>query len=126
MKRMILFFAMASLVSGCATVRTLPGTADVKIEGHEVVETVEVSNTCWEFFSCLPIASGDVENPNGCWCIWFSDTETLANQMKMLEAEAARVGASRALSVTTVTTDEVWIPILFLIEKIHTSAVLIK
>ena len=51
---------------------------------------------------------------------------TPENQLKMLEREATRLGAKKAINVATVTNDEVVFLILFLREKIHTTAVLVK
>ena len=44
----------------------------------------------------------------------------------MLEAEARRVGADKALDVTTAYSDENVFLLLFLREKILTSAILVK
>lgn len=122
-----LLLLLALALGGCATVTRLDDVRAVRVpRGCTPVEAVEISNTCWLFLSCLPFASGDPDNPNGCTCRLFANTETVANQMKMLEAEAARVGAARAVNVVTQTTDEPWYLIVFLREKIHTSAVLVK
>ena len=129
MKRLLLFvpvlaFAMAT---GCSTVSRVPCEGGAFAgDGLTPVETVEISNTCWLFLACLPIASGDVENPDGWTCSMFSDTATLENQMKMLQAEADRVGAKKAVNVTTLTTDEDFFLFVFLRDKIHTSALLLK
>ena len=78
------------------------------------------------FLSLLPIASGDPDNPDGWTTCFFRDKATVENQVKMLENEAKRVGASRAINVSTTMTDESFLSILFLREKCHTSAVLVK
>lgn len=116
-----------SLFFGCASVNVSDRVGNVKVEdGLTPIETVEVSNMSWMFLVGLPIAGGDVDNPNGHTCDWFTRSSTLENQLKMLQAEADRVGARRALNVTTLTTDEDFFLFLFLREKIHTSAVLVK
>lgn len=123
----LLAAAALALSAGCASVSVSDDVGGVRVEGGlEPIESVEVSNTSWLFFACLPIASGDVDNPNGHTCDWFSNTATPANQLKMLQAEADRVGARRALNVTTLTTDEDFFLFVFLRNKIHTSAVLVK
>ena len=123
----LLAMAALALSAGCASVSVSDDVGGVRVEGGlEPIESVEVSNTTWLFLACLPIAGGDVDNPNGHTCDWFSDTATTANQLKMLQAEADRVGARRALNVTTLTTDEDFFLFVFLRNKIHTSAVLVK
>ena len=121
------FAAALALAAGCASVTVCDQVGGVKVEaGLTPIETVEVSNMCWSFLCCLPIASGDIGNPNGHTCDWFTDTAKVENQLKMLQAEADRVGAKRAVNVTTLTTDEDFFLFLFLRNKIHTSAVLVK
>ena len=116
-----------TFVTGCATINRIPMDARVRVEdGREPIETVEISNTCWHFLSFLPVASGNPDNPNGFGCCCFRNTLTLGNQFRMLQKEAERVGAGKVLDVTTLTTDETCFFILFLREKIHTSAVLAK
>ena len=44
----------------------------------------------------------------------------------MLEDEAARIGATRAVDVTTLRTDESLFFFLLQREKIHTSAILVR
>ena len=121
----VLFLALA--LCGCSSVKRLSDFRGVKVEdGLEPIEVVDVYNTNWLFLSLLPIASGDPDNPDGWTTCFFRDTATVANQIKMLEDEAKRVGASRAVNVTTTTTDEEAFLILFLREKYHTSAVLVR
>lgn len=125
--RQLVYLLVLSLVTGCATVNRIPMDARVRVEGgREPIETVEISNTCWHLLSLIPIASGNPDNPNGFGCRVFQNTLTLNGQRRMLEAEVARVGATKALNVTTLSTDETCFLILFLREKLHTSAVLVK
>ena len=119
-------FAFAATLCGCASVTPLKTPDGMKVDGVEPVETVEVTNSAWYLFSCIPLFSGDPDHPNVGACKFFQDTLTLPNQMKMLEDEARRVGATRAIDITTNTRDE---SILFFVLKHwrgHTSAVLVK
>jgi len=117
----------ALTLTGCATVVRLPPTGEQKTRaGETVVETIHVENTSWNLLCLLPIASGDPERPNVRTCRWCRNTVTLENQMRMIEAEAKRVGATRATEVVTYENDEDVYLILFLRNKIHTSAVLVK
>ena len=118
---------LAVSLLGCSSVRGIADFRGVKVEdGVEPIEVVDVYNTNWLLLSLLPIASGDPDNPDGWTTCFFRDKATVENQIRMLEAEAKRVGASRAINVTTVSTDEAAFLILFLREKFHTSAVLVR
>jgi len=122
----IFAFALA-LAVGCATVKISDSVGNVKVEnGATPIESVDVTNMAWYFLACLPIASGDTDNPNGHTCKWFSDTTDVEHQLKMLQDEADRVGAKRAENVTTITYDEDFFLFVFVRTKIHTSAVLVK
>ena len=112
---------------GCSSVKRLTDFRGVKVDsGLEPIEVVDIYNTNWLFLSLLPIASGDPDNPDGWTTCFFRDKATVENQVKMLEDEAKRVGASRAVNVMTTSTDEAAFLILFLREKFHTSAVLVR
>ena len=112
---------------GCSSVKRMTDFRGVKVEdGLEPIEVVDVYNTNWLLLSLLPIASGDPVNPDGWTTCFFRNTATVENQIRMLEDEAKRVGASRAVNVSTTSTDEAAALILFLREKYHTSAVLVK
>lgn len=134
MKRQSCVFRLASLAlaavlasCGCSSVKRLSDFRGVKIEdGQEPVEIVDIYNSNWLFLSLLPIASGDPDNPDGWTTCFFRNTATAENQVRMLEDEARRVGASRAVNVTSTSTDEAVFLFLFLREKYHTSAVLVK
>lgn len=127
---MILRPAIAALMTvlfcGCATVEYVPA-ADPPVSADGMLETgtVVIDNTTWRLFM-LPIASGNPEKPNCCSCRWFRNTGTLENQMKMLEGEAKKHGAGRVVNVSTLTTDEDFMLLILLREKIHTSATLVK
>ena len=118
---------LAVSLLGCSSVRGIADFRGVKVEdGVEPIEVVDIYNTNWLLLSLLPIASGDPDNPDGWTTCFFRDKATVENPIRMLEAEAKRVGASRAVSVTTTSTEEEAFLILFLREKYHTSAVLVK
>ena len=119
--------AATALLAGCATIDRVNGGRCAPVGSDAVpVETVQVMNTNWLLFSFVPIASGDPERPNMAFCRWLENTVTLQNQMNMLEAEARRVGADKALDVTTSYSDENVFLLLLVREKILTSAVLVK
>ena len=118
---------LAAALCGCSSVKCLTDFRGVKVEdGMTPIEVVDIYNTNWLFLSLLPIASGDPENPDGWTTCFFRDKATVESQIRMLEAEATRVGATRAINVSTVSTDEAAFLFLFLREKYHTTAVLAK
>ena len=125
--RGLVIAVLAAALCGCSSVRGIADFRGVRVEdGVEPIEVVDIYNTNWQLLSLLPIASGDPDNPDGWTTCFFRDKATVENQIRMLEAEAKRVGASRAINVTTVSTDEAAFLILFLRERFHTSAVLVR
>ena len=120
--------AVAAFLAGCATVSKVDGAKCVSEVSHSsnVVECVQVFNSGWKLFSCIPLASGDPKNPNLPTCHFFTNTVTLQNQVEMLEAEARRVGARKADNVITSYSSERVLLFLLLREKIITSAMLVK
>ena len=122
-----LALVFAFILCGCSSVKRLTDFHGVKIEdGLSPIEVVDIYNSNWLFLSLLPIASGDPDNPDGWTTCFFRDKATVENQIKMLEDEAKRAGASRAVNVSTTSTDEAVFLFLFLREKYHTSAVLVR
>ena len=123
-----LALAVAAFLAGCATVSKVDGAKCISEVSHSsnVVECVQVFNSGWKLFSCLPLASGDPDMPNLSSCVFFTDTVTLQNQLKMLEAEARRVGAKKADNVITSYASERIFMFLLLREKIITSALLVN
>ena len=126
MTRTILLFALAAC-AGCTTsITRLPPPTALRTADVVPIEAVEISNANLLLLSLLPLASGDPDAPNAGAFRWFTDTLSVANQVQMLEAEAARVGATRAVEVTTLKTDESLLFFLLQREKMHTSAILVK
>ena len=126
MKRLA-FCVVAAVLGGCATVDRLDGKLCEKTyDGMVPVEVVQVMNTNWRLLACIPLGSGNPEIPNRCKCRMFTNTVTLDNQLRMIEAEAKRVGAKRAVDVTSDSSKESVLFFLLKREKLHTSAVLVK
>ena len=128
MKRCALFaFAAALVCAGCATIKSANDYHGMGIEnGEQPIETVEIENTGWLLFKCIPLGSGDPLRPNACSCRFFRNTVNLQNNLEMLENEMERVGASRVANLTSRKTDESVFVILFTRRAYHTSAVLLK
>ena len=126
MKRLA-FCVVAAVLGGCATVDRLDSKLCEKTyDGMVPVEVVHVMNTNWRLLACIPLGSGNPEIPNRCKCRMFTNTVTLDNQLRMLEAEARRVGAKRAVGVISDSSKESVFFFLLKREKLHTSAVLVK
>ena len=126
MKRLA-FCAVAAVLGGCATVDRLDGKLCEKTyDGMVPVEVVHVMNTNWRLLSCIPLGSGNPDKPNLCRCRMFTNTVTLDNQLRMIEAEAKRSGAKRAVEVTSDSSKESVLFFLLKRERLHTSAVLVK
>ena len=126
MKRLA-FCVVAAVLGGCATIDRLDGDLCEKTaDGQVPLEAVHVMNTNWLLLSFIPLGSGNPDSPNGCSCRLFCDTVTLDNQLRMLEAEASRVGATRADNVISDSGKESVFFFLLKREKLHTSAVLAK
>ena len=118
--------AALALCCGCATVHVAADFGGVKVEdGLEPIETVEVTNTGWLLFTCIPIASGNVEKPNCVTTKFFSRTVTLDNNLRLLSGEMARVNATKMANLTSRYTDENILFILLKRRAYHTSAVLL-
>ena len=115
-----------ALCCGCATVHVATDFGGVKVEdGLEPIETVEITNTGWLLFTCIPIASGNIEKPNSVTTKFFSRTVTLDNNLRLLSGEMARVNATKMANLTSRYTDENILFILLKRRAYHTSAVLL-
>ena len=115
-----------ALCCGCASVHIATDFSGVKVEdGLNPIETVEITNTGWLLFTCIPIASGNVDNPNSVSTRFFSRTVTLDNNLKLLSGEMARVKATKMANLTSRYTDENILFILLKRRAYHTSAVLL-
>ena len=90
---------------------------------------VQAAAIPWTLLNRRFSANGPVDMPSSAITAgrcFFRDKATVENQLRMLEAEAKRVGATRAINVSTVSTDEAAFLFLFLREKYHTTAVLVR
>ena len=127
MKKMRLLAAALVLCAGCATINTADDYHGMGIENGETpLETVEIENTGWLLFQCIPIGSGDPRYPNKKNCRLFRNTVTLQNNLNILEGEMERVGAKRVANLSSRKTNESILFILFTRRAYHTSAVLLK
>lgn len=127
MKRLISLFLLTVCTAGCATIHRSTRYNGARIEnGDEPLETVEIENTGWMLFKCLPIASGDPARPNSGACRWFTDTVTLENNIKLFDLERQRLHTKRFINLASRNTEETFLFVLLTRNSYHTSAVLLK
>ena len=125
--RILAALCAAAFVAGCATIKRAEEYHGVSIEdGEQPLETVEIENTGWLVFRCIPLGSGDPLRPNETTCRFFRNTVTLQNNLEMLEDEMERRSAKRVTNLTSRKTDESIFFILLTRRAYHTSAVLLK
>ena len=125
--KLLATLAAAALFTGCATIKQATEYHDVNIEdGETPLETVEIENSGWMIFKCIPLGSGDPLRPNETTCRFFRNTVTLQNNLEMLEDEMERVQAKRVSNLTSRKTEESVFLILLTRYAYHTSAVLLK
>ena len=125
--KLLATLAAAALFTGCATIRQANEYHNVNIEdGETPLETVEIENSGWMIFKCIPLGSGDPLRPNETTCRFFRNTVTLQNNLEMLEDEMERVQAKRVSNLTSRKTEESVFLILLTRYAYHTSAVLLK
>jgi len=118
--------AFAALLAGCATVNRSSIYNGVNVEyGQTPIETVEIENSAWLLFKCIPIASGEVKRPNENSCRWFENTVSLQSNLEMLDHEMKLKHATRIANLTSHSSEETFLFILFARQGYHTSAVLL-
>lgn len=125
MKKLFMLLSLACM--GCASINRATDYHGMGIEtGEPPIETIEIENTGWLLFKCIPLGSGEPLRPNECSCRFFTNTVTLQNNLEMLEGEMQRVGAKRVANLTSRKTDETVFIILLTRRAYHTSATLLK
>ena len=125
MKRLVPVLAVAMV--GCASIHTANEFHGVALEGDETpIESVEIENTGWSLLKCIPLGSGDPDEPNERSCRLFTNTVTLSNNVSLLRREMARVHATRVANLTSRKTEETILFILLTRNAYHTSAILLK
>lgn len=114
--RLALLAFLALALCGCASVEYCN-------EGGR--HLVDVSNSGWYLFNFIPVASGNPDAPNEQSCVFFKETATLENNVKMLDFAATARNARSIRSLKSSWTDESILIILLKRHVIHTSAELV-
>ncbi len=126
----ILFYALiaASLMfTGCATMRTSHAFNGVKIEdGRTPLVAVEIENTGWYLFCCIPIIAGDTSEINEWSWRWFTDTVTLQNNLNALDQKMQDEGANEVANLNSYSSNDSYYFFLISRRAYHTSAVLLR
>jgi len=118
---------LAAALAGCTSVHIQRTFNGVCVEGGRTpVETVEIENSGWYLFTCLPIASGDFSRPDRVSCRWFTDTVKLENNLKILDGEMKRTHVTEVANLTSHRSDEKFLVFILSRRAYHTSAVLLK
>jgi hypothetical protein len=99
--------------------RGVPGTGDTAQK-----MTVEVRNTGWYLFDCLPLICGDPQRPDAVSCRFFSDTLTLQNNLTVLSEVIEREKASVLGSIVSHEEGEGFLTFVVTRQSYHTSATL--
>ena len=126
--RLIPFVATVLLFAcGCTTVLKSKEFDDVKTDGGSTpVAAIEIENSVWLLFNCLPVASGSPDHPNRNRCKLFRNTVNLPNNMKILQAELESEGVTKVANLTSHYSEESYLFFLLTRRACHTSAVLVK
>lgn len=123
---LVAFLAML-MTSGCMVYRTTTAFNGVNVDGgRQPVETLEIENSGWFLFTCLPIISGNPDQPNHNSCRWFRNTVHLENNVKVLHARMKEQGVTEVANLTSHWEDEKYLVFLLARRAYHTSAVLLK
>lgn len=107
---------LALLLAGCASV-------DVATNGNDMVV---VQNSGAYLFYVLPLLSGDPDYPNQEVSNWFSDTVELKTNIRLLDEEAERQGATGYRNLASHLDDETIIPLILNRKIYKTSAELVR
>lgn len=128
MKRLqVLALALILLGAGCTSVHITRAYNGVRVDGgRDPAATAEVENSGWFLFTFIPLASGNPEAPNEVSCQFFSDTVTVANNIKVLKGVMRNEHVLEVANLTTHCTDEKYLVFLLSRRAYHTSAVLLK
>lgn len=112
---------------GCAALAALFVTGCVNVQvGTEGQELVSVTNDGIFLFCAIPICTGDPNYPNEQVANWFTNTVTVATNMRVLEEEAAARGAHDVKDVVSYMTEEKMLWFILKRKTYHTSAQLVK
>lgn len=113
--------------AGCASVKMTRAFNGVKVDGgYTPLATVSVENTGWFLFNFIPLASGNPERPNETDWLFFRNTVSLDNNMKMLDATMRQQGATCFEHLTSHLKDDFYYFFILYRCTCQTSAVILR
>ena len=125
--RTALAAAALAFLGGCMTYRATTEWKDIHSDGSSVPRlTIQIENSGWYLFDCIPIVSGNPDKPNGNSCKWFTNTVTLQNNLIVLDHVMAENNCNTMANVVSRTTDDFYYFFLLYRRACHTSAVLFR
>jgi len=113
----------AGLAAACLVL--FPGCASVDV-CHQGKDTVVIQNSGCFLFCVVPLFSGDPDYPNQAVCNWFENTVKLETNMRLLNEEIEKQGASGARSIVSHKDDDIIIWLLLKRKIFRTSAELVR
>ncbi len=124
---LVLLCLLALMCTGCTSVHMTKSFNHVRVDGGaRPTTTVEIENSGWYLLSFIPIASGDIENPNENSCTWFSNTVTLENNIRVLKGVMQHERVREVANLTSHCSDEKYLVFILTRRAYHTSAVLLQ
>ena len=113
--------------AGCASVKMTRAFNGVKVDGgYTPLATVSVENTGWFLFNFIPLASGNPERPNETDWLFFRNTVSLDNNIKMLDATMRQQGATCFEHLTSHLKDDFYYFFILYRRTCQTSAVILR
>lgn len=123
----ILVVLMSFFICGCSTVSVSTSINKQQLTATEgtPIGNINVDIYGYYLFSVWPIFTGDPNNPNE-W-VWFEDTVTVDNAVKMLTTEAKKLGASKTVNLQTFyLSDWVCLSLISWCREVHASGNAVK
>ena len=113
--------------AGCASVKMTRAFNGVKVDGgYTPLATVSVETTGWFLFNFIPLASGNPERPNETDWLFFRNTVSLDNNMKMLDVTMRQQGATCFEHLTSHLKDDFYYFFILYRRTCQTSAVILR
>lgn len=120
---LLLSFASA----GCMTTQMSDVMKDVPSDGGARQKmTVEVRNTGWFLFDCIPLVCGDPKGPDAVATRFFTDTLTLQSNLDVLGKIIEQNDGYRLGSVSSHEEGEGFLVFIVTRRSFHTSATLMR
>lgn len=130
MKKIFIFSILLSCVflfTGCSSVDVSTSLNNQLLteQKEKPIANINVDIYGYYFFTIGPLWTGDPDTIGG--ILWFEDTITVDNTVKMLTRKSKELGASKTVNLQTLYTSN-WLPwtLMFWCREIHASGNAIK